>query len=144
MLHVDDEISRETRKTQRRIFRLAKHNHGLTRKAIAIDSGIPYSTLGGYEKGLQIMPITAVVRLVGVIPDDLLSQLFSPADRHLERDEDDEDSALDDLGDIADEVAREVRQARHPHSPGGTEIIAIEEERIKRAARGFKRRARAA
>lgn len=141
MLHVDDEISQQTRKTQKKIFRLAKFNNGLTRKVIAADSGIPYSTLGGYEKGTVIMPITAVVRLVGIIPDDLLSLLFAPSDRHLERDEEDEDSALDDLGDVADEVARKVREARHPKSPGGVEIIAIEEERIKRAARGFKRRA---
>lgn len=133
MLTIDDEITRETRKTQKRIFRLAGFDHGLTRKMIAADSGIPYSTLTGYSKGTVLMPVTAVIRLAGVIPDELLSQIFDPADRHLAMNANgDED--LDDLGEIADEVASEVRKARHPKSPGGTEIIAIEEARIKRVA----------
>jgi hypothetical protein len=139
MMHVDDEISRQTRSTQRRIFRLARHNHGLVRKAISIDSGIPYSSLTGYANGSVLMPVTAVIRLAGVIPDDLLSQLFAPADRHLVPDEDD-DSDLDDLGGVADEIASEVRKARHPKSPGGVEIIAIEEERIRRKAAELRRR----
>lgn len=122
---------------QSRIFRLAERNHGLTLKAISLDSGIPYDTIRSYagHKGAQVqMPISALVKLAGVIPDDLLSHLLEPADRHIVRNADD-DSDLDDLGDSADEVSRLVRRARHPSSPGGTEIIAIEEAAIKLAAR---------
>lgn len=140
MMYADDEISRETRKTQRRIFRLAAHNHGMTRKAIALDTGIPYSSLTGYANGSVIMPITAVVRLAGVIPDELLSQLFAPADRHLEHDEDDGDSEYDDVAELAAEVQSEVLRAHHPKSPGGTEIVAIEEVRIKRAKAKLQRK----
>src|SRR5690242_2692030 len=73
MMRIDDEITRETRKAQRRIFRLARHDEGLTLKVISLDSGIPYSTLQGYCDGSVLMPVTAVIRLAGVIPDHLLS-----------------------------------------------------------------------
>lgn len=135
-------IEREILRAQSRIFRLAERDHGLSFKALALDSGIPYDTLRTYagNKGAQaMMPVSALCKLVGVIPDELLSHLLDPADRHIVPNDDDDE--LDDLADIADEVAREVRRARHPKSPGGTEIIAIEEERIKRKARSLRRRA---
>jgi hypothetical protein len=141
----NDSILARTLKTQQRIYRLAKHNHGLTMEIIAEESGIPCSTVKSYfsqAKNIRLaeLPISNFVKLIGVIPDELLSQLLEPADRHLAHDAD-EDSDLDDIGDKADEVAREVRRARHPRSPGGTEIIAIEEERIKRLTRGLRRKA---
>jgi hypothetical protein len=137
-----DRILALTLATQRRIGRLAKNNFGLTLEAISTESGIPYSTVRSYfsqQKNFRLaeIPVTAFVKLCGVIPDELLSQLLDPADRHLAHNGD-EDHDLDDLGDKADEVAREVRRARRPDSPGGTEIIALEEERIKRMARGLK------
>lgn len=141
MAHTDRILSL-TLATQRRIGRLAKRDYGLTLEAIAAESGIPYSTVRSYFSQqqnfrLSEIPITAFVKLCGVIPDQLMSQLLDPADRHLVHNGD-EDHDLDDLGDKADEVAREVRRARRPDSPGGTEIIALEEERIKRLARGLK------
>lgn len=144
-MSANDSILAQTLKTQRRIGRLAKYEHGLTLEAIASESGIPYATVRSYfsqAKNVRLaeLPITNFVRMIGVIPDDLLDQLLNPADRHLERNED-EDDELDDLADRADEVAREVRRARHPRSPGGTEIIAIEEERIKRLTKGLRRKA---
>jgi transcriptional regulator with XRE-family HTH domain len=75
MAHNDD-ISHKA--TQERIFRIAQRN-GLTLKAISLDSGIPYSTLRGYagHSGEPTeMPISAVAKLVGVIPDELLSLLL--------------------------------------------------------------------
>lgn len=126
------EITHQTLRTQRRIFRLAAHDHGLSLKAIGIDSGIPYTTLRAYSTGAAVMPVTALIRLVGVIPDPLLSQLFGPVHRHLVEDED--DGCLDSLGNDADEVAAEVRRARSPTSPGGTDIVDIEEARIRSKA----------
>lgn len=138
-----DRITAEVLKAQNRIFRLAQRDHGLTLKAISIDSGIPYNTIrcyAGNNAEQSVMSVPALIKLIGVIPDELLSQILGPADRHLERDEEDEDSEYDDLADHGDNLARLVRQARHPQSPGGTEIIATEEEQIKRAARGYGRR----
>lgn len=141
----NDNILQMTLKAQKRIGRLAKNEYGLTLESIAFESGIPYSTIRSYfnqAKNVRLaeIPISNFVKLIGVIPDELLSQLLDPADRHLAHNEG-EDGDMDDIGDIADEVAREVRRARHPKSPGGTEIIAIEEERIKRLTRGLRRAA---
>ncbi len=138
----NDRIATLTLRGQAAMFRRAEREDGLTLKAISIDSGIPYETLRSYagHKGAPaMMPLSAVNRLAGVIRDNLLSLPFEIADRHLAPNDDDDE--LDDLGDAADEVAREVRRARHPASPGGTEIIAIEEHRIKELARGLRRRA---
>jgi hypothetical protein len=141
MAHTD-RILALTLATQRRIGRLARRDYGLTLEAISVESGVPYSTVRTYfsqQKNFRLseMPVSAFVKFCGVIPDQLMSQLLDPADRHLAHNGD-EDHDLDDLGDKADEVAREVRRARRPDSPGGTEIIALEEERIKRLARGLK------
>lgn len=138
-----DRITAVTLAAQRRVFRLAHRDHGLTLKMISQDSGIPYNTIRCYagNNGEQsVMSLPSFIKLCGVLPDDLLSQLLEPADRHLEMDEEDEDSEFDDLADHGDNLARLVRQARHPNSPGGTEIIAVEEEQIKRAAQKMSRK----
>ena len=138
-----DRITAMTLAAQKRVFRLAARDHGLTLKAISLDSGIPYNTLRCYagNNGEQsVMSLPSFVKLCGIIPDELLSQLLAPADRHLEQDEEDEDAAFDDLAEHAGEVERLVRKARHPNSPGGTEIIAVEEEHIRRAAQRFGRK----
>jgi hypothetical protein len=144
MAHTD-RIQALTVETQRTIGRLAERDYGLTLKRISMDSGIPYGSVRNYfsqahNAPLAELPLSAFIKLIGVIPDRLLSQLLDPADRHLAQNEDD-DSELDDLADVADAVAREVRRARHPHSPGGTEIITVEEDNIKQLARGLRRAA---
>jgi hypothetical protein len=70
-----------TKATQERIFRIAQRD-GLTLKAISLDSGIPYSTLRGYAGNngeTAEMPVSALYKLVGVIPDQLLSLLLPEA-----------------------------------------------------------------
>ena len=67
-----------TKSTQERIFRIAQRE-GLTLKAISLDSGIPYSTLRSYAGNngeTAEMPVSALYKLVGVIPDELLSLLL--------------------------------------------------------------------
>jgi hypothetical protein len=138
-----DRITALTIAAQRRVFRLAARDHGMTLKAISLDSGIPYNTLRAYAGNSgepSVMSLPSFIKLCGVIPDVLLSQLLELADRHLEQDEEDEDTEFDDLADHGDNVARLVRQARHPASPGGTEIIATEEEKIRAAVKGYGRK----
>src|SRR5690349_10894323 len=104
-----DRITAVTLATQRRVFRLANRDHGLTLKMISIDSGIPYNTIRSYAGNnaeQSVMSLPNFIKLCGIIPDELLSQLLDPADRHLEKDEDDEDAEFDDLGDAGDNVAR--------------------------------------
>lgn len=134
-------LERRILDAQSRIFRLAEHDHGLTLKAISIDSGIKYETLRSYkgDKGAQaMMPVSALCKLVGVVPDELLSHLLDPVGRHIVQDDD--DSGLDTLGDDADAVAAEVRRARAPQSPGGVEIVDIEEARIRQKALRLRRK----
>lgn len=140
-----DRIAAQTVETQRRIGRLAARDHGLTIKQISMDSGIPYNTARSYfsqakDFPLSELPISAFVKLCGVIPDELLSQLLAPGDRHIEPDEEDEDTEFDDLAERASEVERTVRKARRPDSPGGTEIIAVEEQEIRQVSRGLGRK----
>jgi hypothetical protein len=71
---------------QTRIFRLAERDYGLSLKAISVESGIPYNTIRSYNghNGAPVaMPLTALLKLVGVIPDDLLSHLLDPVDRRI-------------------------------------------------------------
>lgn len=95
-----DRILSLTLRAQERMFRLAERDNGLSLKAISLDSGIPYDTIRSYagHKGSQaMMPVSAVNKLAGVIPDDLLSHLFEPSDRHL-AENGDEDFDADALG----------------------------------------------
>lgn len=136
-----DRIVALTLEAQERVFRLAARDHGLSLQRISLESNIPYNTVRSYagHNGEQAqMPISALNKLCGVIPDDLLSHLTGPADRHIVHDDDDHD--LDVLGDGADELAAEVRRARSPSSPGGTEITDMEEARIRRKAMQLRRR----
>ena len=138
----ENSILEQTLDTQRDIGRLIQSDPMMSFKTVAEDSGIPYSTLCTYfsqEDHIRLaeLPLSNYVRLVGVLPDQWLSRLLDPADRHLAHNGD-EDNEFDDLADKADEVAREVRRARHPRSPGGTEIIAKEEAKIKHLARALR------
>lgn len=117
---------------QARIFRLAERDHDLSLKRLSLDSGIKYETLRSYagNKGEpSMMPVSAMCKLVGVIPDELLSQLLDPVGKHI-ADNGSGDENLDALGEDADAVATEVRRARHPDSPAGTNIHPIERESI--------------
>lgn len=107
--------------TQERIFRIAMRN-GLTLKAISLDSQIPYNTLrnyAGHNGETAEMPIGAVAKLVGVIPDELLSLLL-PDGRVIVQAPD----AIDH-----DEIAPAMRDylsakddAHHPDSEAGRDI----------------------
>lgn len=72
----NSDIIRNVLDTQARIFRLAERDHGLTRKAISLDSGIAYDSICNYAKGETQMPVAALYALIGVIPNDLLSLLL--------------------------------------------------------------------
>lgn len=107
--------------TQERIFRIAQRN-GLTLKAISLDSEIPYNTLRNYagNNGEPAeMPVSALAKLVGVIPDELLSLLL-PSGRVIvqaptEIDHDEIAPAMRDYLSAKDD-------AHHPDSENGRDI----------------------
>lgn len=65
------------------VFRVAFDplRYGLTFKRVQLASGIPTSTLRTYTDGKAEMPLSALYRLVGIVPDELLSMLLP--DGHL-------------------------------------------------------------
>jgi hypothetical protein len=87
---------------------LAERDHDLTLKAISLDSGIPYDTLRSYAaRDPAMMPVSALLKLVDVVPDYLLSQLLDPVNRRLE-------IVSNENGDI-DELGREAATASPPN-----------------------------
>jgi hypothetical protein len=75
MGHEDKIVSRQ-KAEQERVFRLAQRDYGLTLKAISLDSGLGYTTVQSYAKGEAVMSIAGLFKLVGVVPDELLSLLL--------------------------------------------------------------------
>tara|TARA_B100001057_G_scaffold454218_1_gene499816 strand:- start:612 stop:1019 length:408 start_codon:yes stop_codon:yes gene_type:complete len=107
--------------TQERIFRIAQRN-GLTLKAISLDADIPYNTLrnyAGHNGATAEMPVSALGKLVGVIPDELLSLLL-PVDRAIVQVPQGIDH--DDIEEAYREYLNAKAAAHHKDSPAGREI----------------------
>lgn len=122
----DNMISQTVLAAQHRMFRLAERDHALTLKAISMDADIPYNTIRSYSdvNGGTIMPLDAFAKLVGVIPDYLLSHAFDSVGRALVPSSPDVDH--DALAAECLAFVSEYGRARHPKSPGGVDIVPIE------------------
>lgn len=128
ILSPDDNISERQKKTQERIFRLAERDHGLTLKAISMDSKIGYTTIQSYARGQAVMSAASLFRLVGVIPDELLSLLL-PDGRHIVRAPDEIDH--DALCDLAQDYVHTKAAAHRADSEAGVKIGPGEEARLR-------------
>ena len=129
----DNRIMALVKDAQKRVFRLAERDYGLTLKAISLDSGIPYNTIRNYagNNGEQCaMSVPALLMLVDVIPDDLLSQLLDPVRRALVPVNSEGEPDYDAIGQHALDLGMTVAQARSQNSPGGTNIVPIERNAI--------------
>jgi hypothetical protein len=136
---LDDRILHLTLDCQRRIFRLAERDYGLSIKAIGLDSGIPYTTVRTYAAGEAVMPVTALVKLVGVIPDGLLSQLLDPASRCIVRIPAGVD--YDEVSSACRAFIDHKEQAHHPESEAGRDIGPGEQESLGKKVVELKARA---
>ena len=100
-------------------------------KAISLDSDIPYGTLrtyAGHSGTTAEMPVSALYRLVGVIPDELLSLLL-PAGRQIVQAPESVDH--DTLADLVRDYLITKDHAHRPDSPGGREISGCEDEALR-------------
>lgn len=122
-----DNISERQRTTQERIFRLAQRDHGLTLKAISLDSGIGYTTIQSYANGGSVMSIASLFALVGVIPDELLSLLL-PEGRVIVQAPDALDH--DDIERACRDFLTAKGEAHHPESPAGRDLAPCEIEQL--------------
>lgn len=118
LLHETNIVERQ-KKAQQRIFRLANRDHGLTLKAISLDTGIGYSTIQTWANGSSVMSVTSLFQLVGVIPNELLSLLL-PAGHVIV--EVPEGIDHDIIAPMFAGYLRGKDEAHHPDSPGGREI----------------------
>ena len=125
----NSETIQTVKATQQRIFRLAERDHGLTRKAISLDSGINYDSVCNYAKGETEMSVSALVSMVGVIPDELLSLLL-PEGRVIVRAPDGLNH--DQIEEAARDYLAEKGRAHHPDSPAGREISDCEQALLDR------------
>lgn len=121
-------ISHRTKAMQARIFRLACKTDTL--KGISLDSGIPYSTLrsyAGHNGEPAEMPISALYKLIGVIPDELLSLLL-PDGRHIVQAPGEIDH--DEIERVCRDFLATKGEAHHPDSPAGRDIADCERETL--------------
>jgi hypothetical protein len=126
----DDRITLLTLEAQKRVFRLAIRDHDHTLNSISLDSNIPYNTIRSYASGGTAMPLPALSKLCDVIPDYLLSQLLVRSDRQIVPTSDSID--FDQLGRECMAYSSELAEAHSPDSPGGTEIVEVEAQSLKR------------
>lgn len=116
--------------TQERIFRIALRG-GLTLKAISLDADIPYNTIRSYAGSgcaTAEMPVSAMRKLCGVIPDELLSLLLPDGRQIIRAPESIDHDALSEH--LRDWLA-EKDHAHHPESPGGREISDCEDAKLR-------------
>lgn len=69
------------------------------------------------------------------LPDDIVSLVLTPWDRFVVTDEASGGADFDGLGIEAHGLAGEVQQSRHPESPGGVNIVHMEQAAIRDRAR---------
>lgn len=114
-----DNISDRQKATQERVFRLAQRDHGLTLKAISLDSGIGYTTVQSYANGNSVMSIASLFCLVGVIPNELLSLLLPEGQRIVTVPEQIDHDEIDEL---CRDYSATKAAAHHPESEAGRDI----------------------
>ena len=133
------EIAQAVEAGQLAMFRLAERDHGLSLKILALDSGIPFGTLRSYSQGTA-MPVSALVKLSRVIPNELTSLMLDPGGKVL-ADAEPEETDIDDAAIAALDLLSRYVKARHPESPGGVRIVHSEVADIRLAASGLQDRA---
>lgn len=139
----NDLVTVRTIEAQQDMFRLVERDHGLCLKALSSKSNIPYNTLRSYKgSGCEpsAMPVSALNKLVGIIPDYLLSYVLNPSGRCIvpqQPDEGDHDTFAGNCIDIAAATAR----ARHPESPGGVAIVDSEDRDLRGRRENLRKRA---
>jgi hypothetical protein len=137
----DDQDWFDAIREQQRMFRLAERDHGLTPKALHIETGIPLTTLKHWRTD-TIIPLHSLRKLVRVIPDELTSLLFTGTGKHIGTDPE-EDGDMDGMAESASDLLHAHVRARSPNSPGGINIVPSEAAEIKSIGRTLCAKARA-
>lgn len=123
-------IVEHMRDRQARMFRIALDpaRYGLTLKMIEADSGIDYDSLRNYAAGKTTMPLTAVDCLIDVLPDELLTLLFSGG-RVLVKAPENIDH--DEIAPAMRDYLQAKDDAHRPDSPAGRDIAPCEDSVLR-------------
>jgi hypothetical protein len=131
----DCAITQRLLSNQRTMFRLAEAGFGFSQKAIHLLTGMSLSVIGQYARGETAMGGAAILKLSGIrdFPAELLTLLYSGTGRIVVDTPELSGSTAeyDDLARGALALALEIQQARSQNSPGGPEIVAVEEPGIQ-------------
>lgn len=122
-------ITERVRERQKLVFRLAcdPTRYGMTKKAISADSDIGYDSICDYANGETEMSLSALVRLIGVLPNELLSLLLPEGQAIVQvPDNIDHDALCEAMQDYLTEKAKTHR----PDSPAGRDIADCERETL--------------
>ena len=134
--------ARDSVQAQERLFRLAERDHGLSIKALHLETKIPATTLQGWKSGTT-MPAWAIGALGAAgVPDHLLSLVLHPYARHVGTDTSGE-GALEDLVRETAGFTNDYLQATDPKSPGGPNVVPIEKAKLTERALRIESTARA-
>jgi hypothetical protein len=122
-------ITEQVKDRQKLVFRLAcdPSRYGMTKKAISADSTIGYDSLCDYANGETEMSLSALVRLIGVLPNELLSLLL-PEGQAIVAVPDEVDH--DQLADAVAEYLAVKNAAHGPESPAGRDISDCEKQKL--------------
>jgi hypothetical protein len=124
----EDNITLRQQAEQKRVFRLAQRDHGLTLKAISLDAKLGYTTIQSYAKGEAVMSIASLFKLIGVIPDELLSLLL-PDGRQIVQAPEEIDH--DEIAEAVQDYLLAKERAHHPSSPAGRDIAPCEDSSLR-------------
>ncbi len=127
----DCTITAGLKRAQVSMFNAAKQR-GITATVIHYDTGgknggISLSTIGQWSRGESAMGLEMLIRLIGVIPDEILSLLLPDGHRIVPAPE---TIDHDELARLALDLAAEHAAARHPDSEHGVEIGPNEHNRL--------------
>ncbi len=116
---------------QEAMLRLAERDHGITAKRLALETGIPLSTVQSWRRATApaCMSVADFIAVSRVIPDELTSLCFEPVGKRV-MPIGEQHSDIDAFALLAMEYASAYGNARHPDSPGGTDIVHSEAARL--------------
>jgi transcriptional regulator with XRE-family HTH domain len=117
---------------QMTLFRLAERDHGFSQQLLSAETGICTTSLSEYATGKTKLSLSALLKIASIphFPASLLSILFEGTGRCVVNQGTD-DGDHDTLAENCNAFASKTARARHPGSPGGIEIVPVEDRELR-------------